>query len=138
MAMRGSRSCAAALAPLNASPTTTSDSVNRMSVAFVFEARDDPGRSSVIALAHFVDERHRVLQQADLRLEVLDEARLRRLARGLRPQRGAALADRLVDDREVLLQRGRRPRIERVLLALGDLLESRDCLGVMLFGRAQL
>src|SRR6266511_2524376 len=126
MAMRGSRSCAAAGAPLSASPTTTSESVSRMSVAFVFEARDDPGRSSVIAFAHFVDERHRVLQQADLCLEVLDEARLRRLARRLRAQRGTALADRLIDDREILLQRRRRGRIQRVLLPPGDLLESRD------------
>src|SRR6266536_312967 len=99
MTVRGSLSCAPAGTACIASPAMTNASVSRMSVAFVFEARDDPGRSSFIALTHFVDERHRVLQQADLRLEVFDEARLRRLARRLRPQRSAALADRLVDDR---------------------------------------
>ena len=40
-------------------------------------------------------------------------------------QRRPALADRLIDDREVLLQRRGRLRIERALLGVGDLLEAR-------------
>src|SRR5258705_13730418 len=128
-------SCAAAGGVPSAMPTARKESVRRMSIALWFEAGDDACRPRLVAFAHFVDQRHGVLQQPDLRLEVLDEAFLRRLAGRLRLQRRAALADRLIDHGEVFLQRGRRARVERALLRPGDLLESRNRFGVVLFGR---
>src|SRR4030095_112722 len=74
----------------------------------------------------------------DFRLEVLDEAFLRRFARRLRAQRRAALADRLIDHGEVLLQRRGRARVERALFGLRNLLEARDRLGVVSSSGAQL
>src|SRR2546426_10444108 len=82
------------------------------------QARDDACRARLIAFAHFVDERNRVLQQSHLRLEAVDETLLRRLAGWLDAQRGAAFADRLIDDRQVFLQRGRRLWIERALFGV--------------------
>src|SRR5690349_11866227 len=108
------------------SPAVTNATVSRMSIALLLESRDDLRRARFVPLPHFVDEGHRVLQQPDLRLEVLDEALLRRFARRLRAHRRAALADRLIDHRKVLLQRRRRARIERALLRVRDLLEPLD------------
>src|SRR5471030_3333562 len=93
----GGCDCAAAGTAAAARPATTNETVNRMSVALWFEVRDDARRPGLVAFAHFVDERHRVLQQRDLRLEVLDETLLRRLAGRLRAHRRAALADGLID-----------------------------------------
>src|SRR5260370_28122884 len=111
MTTRMWESCAPAGGVPSAIPTARKESVRRMSVALLFEAGDDACRPRLVAFAHFVDERHGVLQQPELRLEVLDEARLRRFAGRLRPQRRAALDNRLVDHREVPLQRRRRARI---------------------------
>src|SRR5579872_6731695 len=108
----GSGGCAAAGSAAIASPATTNVSESRMSVALCLETGDNACRPGIVAFAHFVDERHRVLQQRHLRLEVFHEALLRRVARRLRADRGATLADRLIDDVEVLLQRRRRARIE--------------------------
>ena len=57
---------------------------------------------------------------------------------GCDAHRRAALADRLIDHREVLLQRRRGARIERALFGVGDLLEPLDRLLVVRFGLAQL
>src|SRR5438045_2108312 len=81
---------------------TRDDAVSRMLSALLFEARRDARRAGLVAFTHFIDQRHGVLQQADLGLEPLDQALLRRLAGRLRSHRRAALADRLVDDGEVL------------------------------------
>src|ERR1043165_3564421 len=97
--------------------------VGRMSAALLLEPGDDARRSGLVALAHFVDERHRVLQQRQFGLEAVHQALARRLAGRLRAHRRAALADRLIDDREVLLQRGGGLRIERARLAARNLLE---------------
>ena len=77
--------------PRRARPAITNGSVSRMSVALLFESGDDARRPRLVAFAHFVDERHRVLQQPDLRLEILDQALLRRLVGRLRtaPPRGS-------------------------------------------------
>src|SRR4051794_1880687 len=91
-------------------PTTVNAAMSRMSGALLFEAGRDPRRSSLVAFAHFVDQCDGVLQQTDLRLEAVDQALLRRLARRLRAHGRPALADRLIDDGEVLLQRRRRSR----------------------------
>src|SRR5437867_13227757 len=99
--------CAADGTAPSATPTARKENVRRMSVALWFESGDDPCRPRIVAFAHFVDEGHGVLEQPDFRFEVLDEAFLRRLAGRLRPQRCAALADRLVDHGQVLLQRRR-------------------------------
>ena len=45
--------------------------------------------------------------------------------------------DGLVDDGEVLLESGGHLRIERVLVGLGDLLEARNGVLVVLFGQLQ-
>jgi hypothetical protein len=79
----------------------------------LFEACDATGVAArLVALPHFVDQRHGVLQQRDLGLEALEQALLRRLAGGLRSERRAALADGLIDDREVLFEGRRCLRIE--------------------------
>src|SRR5437870_7933657 len=98
-----------------ASPAITNTGVSRMSVALLFEPGNDARRASLVSFAHFVDERHGVLQQRDLALEVFEQALLRRLAGGLRPHRRAALNDGLIDYREVLLQRRRGAGVQRVL-----------------------
>src|SRR3954453_1803627 len=131
-------SCASAGTAPAAKAASSMTGVRRMSVTLLLEPGHDSRRARLVALAHFVDQRHRVLQQRDFRLEVLHQALLRRLVRRLRANRGAALVDRLIDHREVLLQRRRRPRIERFLLGVGDLLQPLDRLLVMRFGLAQL
>src|SRR5438552_11678494 len=135
--IRGSGSCApAGTAAMR--PAITNGTVSRMSRTLLLEPGDDPRRSGLVAFSHFVDERHRVLQQRDLRLEVLDQALLRRLVRRLRSHGGAALADRLIDHGEVLAQRRRGRGIELVLLRVGDLLEALDRVLVVRLGLAQL
>src|SRR3954464_2498276 len=131
-------SCASAGTAPAAKAASSMTGVRRMSVTLLLEPGHDSRRARLVALAHFVDQRHRVLQQRDFRLEVLHQALLRRLARRLRANRGAALVDRLVDHREVLLQRRRGARIERVLLGVGDLLEAFDRVLVVRFRLAQL
>src|SRR5262245_1894578 len=117
----GSGSCAPTGAATR-SPPITNGTVSRMSRTLLLEPRHDSCRAGLVAFPHLVDERHRILQQRDLGLEVLDQALLRRLVRCLRSHRRPALADRLIDHREVLAERRRRRRIELVLLGVGDLL----------------
>ena len=115
-----------------------SDSMQLMVSSSCFRPETMLRRSGVVAFAHFVDERDGVLQQRDLGLEAVEQALLRRLARRLRLQRRPALADRLIDDRQVLLQRGRRVRIERALVGVGDLLEAGDRALIVLLGLEQI
>src|SRR5438093_10605309 len=122
----GSRPCAPAGAATR-NPAITNGTVSRISRTLLLEPGHDSRRSGLVAFSHFVDERHGVLQQPDLRLEVLHQALLRRLVRRLRSYGRAALADRLIDHREVLSERRRGRRIELVLLGVGDLLEALDC-----------
>src|SRR5437762_2191767 len=133
----GSGSCAPAGA-VTRSPAITNGTLSRMSRTLLLEPGHDTRRPGLVAFSHFVDERHGVLQQPDLRLEVLHEALLRRLVRRLRSHGCAALADRLIDHREVLAERRRGRGIELVLLGVGDLLEALDRFLVVRLGLAQL
>src|SRR5436190_10243200 len=123
--------CAAAGVAAVASAATTNARASRMSLSFAFEARDDAGRARVVALAHFVDERDGVFEQRELRLEALEQTLLRGRTGGLHAQRGPAFADRLIDDRQVLLHRRGGLRVERALLAVGDRFEALDRLLVV-------
>src|SRR5947208_1625814 len=116
--MCGRWSCAPAEAAVSASPRTRNGCVHRMSVALLFESGDDSRRPRFVAFAHFVDQRDSVLEQPDLRLEVLDKAFLRRRAVRLCVESRAAFANRLIDHGEVLLQRRSRPGIERAMFGL--------------------
>jgi hypothetical protein len=109
-----------------------------MSGALLFEAGRDTRRARFVAFAHFVDERHGVLQQPDLGLESVDQTLLRGLAGRLRAHGRAALADGLIDDGEIFLQRRGGSRIELALLAVGDRLEPLDRLLVVRLGLPQL
>src|SRR5260370_24250500 len=123
---------------MTTSPAITNGAVRRMSRSLLFEARRDARGSGLVAFSHFVDERQGVLQQPDLGLEPLDQALLRRLAGRLRSHGGAAFADRLIDDGEVLLQRRRGARVELALLAVGDRLEPLDRVLVVRLGLPEL
>ena len=61
------------------------------------ESLDEATGLGLIALAHFVDELDRLLQQRHLRAHRVEQALLRVGARRLRLERRAALADRLID-----------------------------------------
>src|SRR3954465_15512011 len=136
--MRPPSSWASAGAAPNASPASITVVESRMSGALLLQTRDDSRRPGVVAFSHFVDQRDGVLQQSDLGLEALDQALLRRLAGRLRSHGGAAFADRLVDDREILLQRRGGARVEIALRGVGDRLEPLDRVLVVHLGLPQL
>ena len=62
-----------------------------------------------------------------LLLQRVEQRAARRDAGRLRLHRGPCFCDRLVDDVEVLVERRRGPRIERLLIGARDLLHVRDC-----------
>src|SRR3954452_21542329 len=136
--MRPPSSWASAGAAPNASPASITVVESRMSGALLLQTRDDSRRPGVVAFSHFVDQRDGILQQPDFGLEALDQALLRRLAGRLRSHRGAAFADRLVDDCEILLQRRGGARIEIALRGVGDRLEPFDRLLVVRLRLTQL
>src|SRR2546422_9032118 len=130
--------CADALAVMRPPASARGISRIRMSFAFLLQAGDDSRRPGIVAFAHFVDERHGVLQQRDFGLEALEQTLLRRFAVGLRSERVTALVDRLIDHRKTFFQRRGRLRWQRALFGVLDLLEAGDRLAVMLFGLLQV
>ena len=67
----------------------------------------------LVALAHFVNQRHGVLQQLHFAAQGIEQTLLRHRVRGLRLQRLATLPDGLVDDLQVGLHDLGGFRIER-------------------------